>query len=600
MGNSLGARAWNILVVDDEPDVHDITRLALKHKRWKKRPFSIHSALCGEEARAALAKHPPDYFQVAMIDVVMETDFAGFDLCKHIRGAHPSSLRIILRTGQPGVAPEEYVLNSLDVDHYLAKAEATPQKLYTLIRSCLRSSQDISTLVAFATQLQNFTRALKDLSSVADLLVFMQEGLAFLELKHAVTTAFFYDLDSPPGEAVLGGGVQELGVDLGRLHRTFLGLRDGKLPLDRVHSNEDFPELKLSENAFFVPFECVIDVGQQEGDAQTVVKKFGTLYVEMRPESVSEQNVSDFASDTALFLENWKIAYATLQLQERLARERMLREQMYYERLQSIATMVTGVAHELNTPLGVANTANGMISSLAERISSSEGSETERVEMVDDLRQSCRLLSKNLQRAQGLVSSFKQLSSSQMAGERLECALMGVIHDCVESMQPQMRKSGVTGEVQVQTDDLPAWDGYPGHLSQVIVNFIQNVLRYGRNEDGTGHFKVVLSGAVVGGAEGFRIEFSDSGKGVPPEILPRIFEPFVTSGRGKGGTGLGLAIVNNIVTELLGGTITVDSAPSRGTKFTIILPRSAPHKGDVPGGLSAGCSTVTPRMVEAV
>src|SRR5262249_7538269 len=135
---------WNLLIVDDDPDVHSATRLALKRKIWRKRPFNLKSVYSAKEARQLLSEG--DYksrLQVAIIDVMMESRTAGLDLCRYIRTALPRSVRIILATGQAGIAPEERIINDYDIDYYMAKAETTPERLYTAVRACLRSSQDI-------------------------------------------------------------------------------------------------------------------------------------------------------------------------------------------------------------------------------------------------------------------------------------------------------------------------------------------------------------------------------------------------------------------------------------------------------------------------
>lgn len=138
---------WRILVVDDDPDVHDITKLALKNLTWRKRQFEITSAHSAGEARELLAKNET-LFHVAIVDVVMETDDAGLELCKYVRSTFGLSIRLILRTGQPGIAPEEWVLENFDIDDYLSKSEATAARLFSAIRVCLRASQDISEIEA--------------------------------------------------------------------------------------------------------------------------------------------------------------------------------------------------------------------------------------------------------------------------------------------------------------------------------------------------------------------------------------------------------------------------------------------------------------------
>jgi len=568
-------QAWNILLVDDESDVHEVTRLALKHRRWRKRPFELTSLMSMKDAVALFESNKAPAFQVAIVDVVMEKEDAGLRLCEYIRAHCPSSLRIVLRTGQPGVAPEEHVLNEYDIDYYLAKSEATPDKLYSIIRACLRSSQDISTLLAFGRQLQSFCRALQEVTSVKDLLVFMAEALQFLELKHSIQTVFNYDLNAPNESNVWLAPRTSRRSSSEILEAMRKALATGKLM--SIHSGADFG---LPSTSFIIPFESTeqFDPDIKSADPDVIGARIpGALYFEIAAEVVSDKARRDIQSDAVLFLDNWRIAYATLLLQERYAKERMLREKMYFERVQGIAKMVTGVAHELNTPLGVANTANSMLVSLARDLTSAPPGAPEVAELIKDIEESCKLMTKNLARTQTLIKSFKQLSASQLSDQRGEYDIVEVVKDCVESSRPETKKHQVAVTVHSTSDKL-IWDGYPSHLSQVILNMIQNVIRYAYPEGTGGKFDIRISETPAG----YRMQFEDYGAGIAAEVEKNLFEPFVTSGRGKGGTGLGLAITRNIVTNLLGGAIAVQSRRGAGTKFTVDLPRVVPGEARKP------------------
>ncbi len=134
---------WNILVVDDEIDIHTVTKLALRKYKWKEKPFILTQVLSAEEAREILASDRAGTFDVALVDVVMETDTAGLELCNYIRENCPPWLRIVLRTGQAGKAPELAVLADYDIDYYLSKVEVTPERLFAVLRACLNSCEDI-------------------------------------------------------------------------------------------------------------------------------------------------------------------------------------------------------------------------------------------------------------------------------------------------------------------------------------------------------------------------------------------------------------------------------------------------------------------------
>ncbi|MBX3172277.1 MAG: response regulator transcription factor [Candidatus Eremiobacteraeota bacterium] len=134
---------FHVLLVDDEPDVHEISRLAMRQFRVFGLPIRLHSATSKDEAIQLLEslRLGPGFSlaSVALIDVVMETEHAGLELCEYIRDVMKNrTLQIHVRTGQPGLAPERSVLDRYDIQGYLAKAEATADKLYTLVKAGVR------------------------------------------------------------------------------------------------------------------------------------------------------------------------------------------------------------------------------------------------------------------------------------------------------------------------------------------------------------------------------------------------------------------------------------------------------------------------------
>jgi len=136
---------WKVLIVDDEPDIHAITRLNLKNFTFAEKSLEFLQAMSAKEAQEILLKEPE--IAVALIDVVMETDDAGLQLVEFIRNELGNGMiRLIIRTGQPGVAPEKLVVDRYDIDDYKDKTELTAQKLYTTVRSALKSFRDLSTI----------------------------------------------------------------------------------------------------------------------------------------------------------------------------------------------------------------------------------------------------------------------------------------------------------------------------------------------------------------------------------------------------------------------------------------------------------------------
>ncbi len=188
---------YQILLVDDDPDTHAITRMALKNMEIQGQPvvlISLHSA-------QALLEYLKDFPQPAVIllDVVMEEDHAGLDAVKTIRESMGNEMvRILLRTGQPGIAPERRVIDTYDIDGYLAKIEMTPNRLYTAVRTALRNYQELERLqqhreilwqitqgMLSLIESQNPLACLQDFVQQASALVPSEFSLLYLEIAHA-------------------------------------------------------------------------------------------------------------------------------------------------------------------------------------------------------------------------------------------------------------------------------------------------------------------------------------------------------------------------------------------------------------------------------
>lgn len=138
-------QGWKVLIVDDEPEVHRITKMTLAQFLFDNKPIEFLHAYTGTEAKAIMANEPD--IALILLDVVMETDSAGLDVVRYVRTElHNPQVRIVLRTGQPGQAPEDDVVANFDINDYKDKTELTSQKLRTLIRASLRSYRDICTL----------------------------------------------------------------------------------------------------------------------------------------------------------------------------------------------------------------------------------------------------------------------------------------------------------------------------------------------------------------------------------------------------------------------------------------------------------------------
>ncbi|WP_343732668.1 two-component regulator propeller domain-containing protein [Duganella sp.] len=249
------------------------------------------------------------------------------------------------------------------------------------------------------------------------------------------------------------------------------------------------------------------------------------------------------------------------------------------EKLAALGSLVAGVAHELNTPIGnslvIASTLEDKTTEIEVLNNASTMRRSDLRNFLDAAREASTLLMRSLRNAAELVNSFKQVAVDQASAKRRQFNLHQASNEIVMTMKNQVRKAG--HQVVVEMPEDIVMDSFPGPYGQVIINLINNALlhAFDAREDG-----VIRMWAMQLGAERVRIVFEDNGKGIPVEHQARIFDPFFTTKLGQGGNGLGLSITYNIVTSLLDGSIRVDSALGVGTRFTMDLPLKASLRGD--------------------
>lgn len=261
--------------------------------------------------------------------------------------------------------------------------------------------------------------------------------------------------------------------------------------------------------------------------------------------------------------------------QEEIAKQK-LHAQMEIERHRALSQMVAGVAHEVNTPLGIINTAASLIKrELTSDTMTSLATDRSTKRMVEDLLEATHLMQRNITRAHTLIQSFKNISVSQISDTKAEVNLSEAIAETVELFKINARKAKIALQIEDNlTDQSRMWVGYRGHLSRILLNLLTNVERYAY-PDGTGGL-VTISASASSNSEPccFVVTVRDFGKGIAEESLSQVFNPFFTTGRSKGGTGLGLAIVYNLMTEVLKGTVEIESGIDKGTTVILTFPKT--------------------------
>ena len=240
------------------------------------------------------------------------------------------------------------------------------------------------------------------------------------------------------------------------------------------------------------------------------------------------------------------------------------------EKMASLGGLVAGVAHEINTPLGIALTGITYFDEISHNIhkiyESQDMTQEDFEKYLDESKDISSQVLKNIQRASDLVQSFKQVSVDQTSEIKREFYVKDYTNSIILSIHNQIKRTHITIENNIPSD--VKINSYPGAFGQIITNLILNSLIHGyTNKD-----KGLISFTLKKEKNDIVLHYKDDGKGIKESDLPHIFEPFFTTRRGIGGTGLGLNILYNIVKKQFEGEISCKSKVNEGVDFEIIIP----------------------------
>ena len=270
-----------------------------------------------------------------------------------------------------------------------------------------------------------------------------------------------------------------------------------------------------------------------------------------------------------------ELATANEELQATLEDLRRAQGQLVLsEKLAALGGLVAGVAHEINTPVGIALSAGSTLAdrnrALAEQFTAGGMKRADLATYLDEANEGLAMLLANLNRASDLIRSFKMVAVDQVSETRRSFNLRTYIDEILLSLRPKLKKT--SHRVNVHCPEDLVVESYPGAISQILTNFITNTLTHAFAADEAG--EITIEAERCG--DTLELRYADNGRGMTPEVRQRIFEPFFTTARGQGSTGLGMHIVFNVVTATLGGTISCTSEPGQGTSFRVTVPLTAP------------------------
>ena len=246
------------------------------------------------------------------------------------------------------------------------------------------------------------------------------------------------------------------------------------------------------------------------------------------------------------------------------------------EKMASLGRLVAGVAHEINTPLSIAITANSLVMDdtveITNKIAAAKLSKGRMTRYIETSLKSLSMSEKALERVKGLLTNFKLVAADQIVIDKREINLATYIDEVMSTLSVEMKNHHVeyefSGEMEVLITTLP------GVFAQVLTNLVMNSIVHGFDKLDSGDITINLA---TNNQNDAIVTYSDNGKGMDHHVLENIFEPFFTTKRGKGSTGLGMNIVYNIINQQLKGNITVNSEQDAGTVITITLPITIEH-----------------------
>lgn len=272
-----------------------------------------------------------------------------------------------------------------------------------------------------------------------------------------------------------------------------------------------------------------------------------------------------------------KLEHSNAELAEALSTlKKMQSELIRSEKLASLGSLVAGIAHELNTPIGnsvmVASTLQDETQRLLKEVQGGKVSRGSFDTFLGQMGFGTDVLMRSLTRAADLIRSFKHVAVDQSNDMRRQFDLREVLDEIILTSAPLYQKTLFSLEKNLE--DGIKMDSFPGAIGQVLTNLISNSITHGFDKRSTGKMQLRVARSV---GEMVSLSFDDDGIGISAAHLKKVFDPFFTTKLGQGGSGLGMNIVYNLVTEVLGGSIDILSQPGQGTHITIVLPIVAPE-----------------------
>lgn len=585
--------SWKVLIVDDDLEVHEVTKLVLMDFVLEGKSLTFISAYSALEAKQLIQAHSD--IAIVLLDVVMETEHAGLEVVRFIREELNNQLvRIILRTGQPGQAPERKVVVDYSIDAYKTKTELTSQKLFIVMVTALRAFSTMKRMLESSRQLEQ------------EIVQRQQAEAALLEsytLLNSVIEALpdFILVKDLQGRYVMVNS--NLAHFLGKsLAAEVVGKDDTELFPKETADQIMQKDQTVMATGVMETFEETVPYQNSQRTYLTTKTPWRNAHGNVIGLIAIARDISDRKqSEECLRRSETQLRQRTEQLEQTLQELGQTQTQLVQSaKMSSLGQLVAGIAHEINNPI------NFIFGNLTHASEYTQGL----LELVELYQQNCPTCQPQIQqKIQEIDLEFlsqdlpKVLQSMQTGSQRIreivhslrvfsrldEAEVKGVdIHEGIDStlmiLQNRLKaKTGYPGiEVIKAYSQLPLIECYAGQLNQVFMNILSNAIEALEEklvkEQQPDHDSIPTITICTEALPNHRvaIRIADNGSGMPEAVQQRLFDPFFTTKTVGKGTGMGLAISHQIVTEKHGGQLYCCSTPTKGTEFTIEIPISIP------------------------
>jgi len=531
---------WQVLIVDDEPDIHEMTKLALSGLQYKNKGITFLHCYSGLEAKKLLSE--VDNIAVILLDVVMESNHAGLEVAKYLReDLNLKLVRIILRTGQPGTAPESDVIRNYDINDYKNKTELTYSKLQTSIISALRSYHEL-------LDSESIHHALAKMKLCMDALLPVASSNKFFEvLALSLPTAL------PLLQLYPKGNIEFAILVVNQHENHFLAQSDNFESHCFSHFTNFINQVDETHKNLFINEHSVHYIfSSKEGERILLLLSYKELG------DIEEQNIlMSFSHDISILCSNVclkeSLAVINSDLESKVSErtfELMQATKKAEQANLAKSQFLSNMSHEIRTPMNA-------ILGFTQLMKLSETVNPDQADTLDKVMRAGQHLLEIIND----VLEISKIEAGAMTLKKQPFELIALVNDINQMFALRCEQQNLIWNFENQLKQAEYVVGDQGKIRQILINLLSNAVKFTES----GEIKLQLSHE-----QGiYKFEVIDTGPGISDSELKTLFTIFTQgkAGEDKGGSGLGL-VISLKQAKLMGGNLEVESTFGEGSKFT--------------------------------